>query len=229
MSQYEQEPPQHPAAAYYPAPAYAAAPPKDLTAMGVIAFSAATLATVFTAVNASVVGRAVRTGGENADVLDWSVAVYYLGTVLGGLALLAGWITGAMWLHRARKNAEAFNPTFHHTRSAGWAWGGWVCPIVNLWFPFQVVRDTDRAASPLGTSPVIGWWWGLWIAYLVLDRISSAVQDDAMVNATNASGAQGFAIFVALIFGAALAAWGLVLRRVTKEQHALMYGGRAAA
>jgi hypothetical protein len=225
MSQHH-EPPQHPAAAYYPAPAYAPAPPKDLTAMGVLAFATATLATVFSAVNASVVGRAVRTGGENAADVHWSLAVYYIGTVLGLLALLAGWITGAMWLHRARKNAEAFNPTFHHTRSAGWAWGGWVCPVVNLWFPFQVVRDTHRAVSPLGAWPVIGWWWAFWIAYVVLDRISSGVQDDALVHANNASGAQVFAILVAAILVAALACWGLVLRRVTREQHALMYGGR---
>ena len=64
---HDQEQPQHPAAAYYPPPAYAASPPKDLTAMGVIAFATATIATVFTAVTASVVGRAVRTGGENAE------------------------------------------------------------------------------------------------------------------------------------------------------------------
>ena len=228
MSQPQEQPPEHPAAVYYPAPAHALAAPKDLTAMGVIAFATATLATVFTAVTATVVGRAVRTGGENAAELDWSVAVYFLGTVLGGLALLASWIAGAMWLHRARKNAESFNPTFHHSRRAGWAWGGWVCPIVNFWFPFQVVRDTHRAVSPRTTSSLFGWWWGFWIAYLVLDRVSSNVQDNAMVDATNASGAQGFAIFVALIFAVALAGWGLVLRRVTQEQHALMYGGRPA-
>ena len=152
MSQYGQQPPEHPAATYYPAPGYAPAAPKDLTAMGVIAFATATLTTVFSAATATVVGRAVRTGGENADEIDWSVAVYLLGSLLGGLALLASWITGAMWLHRARKNAEAFNPSFHHTRSAGWAWGGWICPIVNLWFPFQVVRDTYRAVTPMGTS-----------------------------------------------------------------------------
>ena len=228
MSEYHQQPPEHPAAVYYPAPGYAPAPPKDLTAMGVVAFATATLATVFTAVTASVVGRTARTVGGNVDEPDWSEAVYLLGTVLGTLALLAGWISGAMWLHRARKNAEAFNPTFHHTRSAGWAWGGWVCPIVNFWFPFQVVRDTHRAVTPLGTSPVFGWWWAFWIAYVLLDRISSKVQDSAMADASNASGAQGFALFVCLILVAALAGWGLVLRRVTREQHALMYGGRVA-
>ena len=228
MSEYGQQPPEHPAATYYPAPGYAPTPPKDLTAMGVVAFATATLATVITAATASVVGRAIRTGGENGDELDWSEGVYLLGSVLGGLALLAGWITGAMWLHRARKNAEAFNPTFHHTRSAGWAWGGWICPVVNFWFPFQVVRDTHRAVTPLGTSPLFGWWWAFWVAHLVLDRVNSKVQDNAMVDATNASGAQGFAIFVSVILVAALVGWGLVLRRVTQEQHARMYGGRAA-
>ena len=229
MSQYDEQPPQHPAAAYYPMAAHAPAPPKDLSTMGVLAFATATAATVFTAVNASVVGRAIRTGGDNADELDWSVIVYYLGTVLVVVALLAGWITGAMWLHRARKNAELFNPTFPHTRSAGWAWGGWVCPVVNLWFPFQVVRDTHRAVTPLSTWPVLGWWWAFWIAYAILDRASSRVQGDAMAHGTNADGAQGFAIFVAALLVLALAGWGLVLRRVTREQHARMYGGAPAS
>ena len=226
MSHDGQEP-QHPATAYYPAPAHVPAPPKDLTAMGVIAFATATLATVFVVVDASVVGRAIRTGGDNADEVDWSAIVYLAGSVLGALALLAGWITGAMWLHRARKNAEALNPTFHHTRRAGWAWGGWVCPIVNLWFPFQVVRDTHRAVTPLGTSSIFGWWWGLWVAYAVLNRVNSRVQVEAMEHPTNADGAQGFAIFMAALLVAALAGWGLVLRTITREQHDRLYARNA--
>ena len=38
-----------------------------------------------------------------------------------------------------------------HARRSGWAWGGWVTPVVALWFPFQVVRDVRQAVSPHST------------------------------------------------------------------------------
>jgi Domain of unknown function (DUF4328) len=227
MSQHPQEPPEHPAAAYYPAPAYAPAPPKDLTAFGVLAFSTAALTTVFNVVNATVVGRAIRhVGTADQGELDWSVAVYAIGSVLAGLALLGGWITGSMWLFRARKNAELLGPGALFVRSSGWAWGGWICPIVSLWFPFQVVRDTHRAVASYFQPALVGWWWGMFLFMTVGGRIAGQAGRDA--TAADASGVQGAEIFFALVMVAALVLWGLVLRKITREQHARMYGGRTA-
>jgi uncharacterized protein DUF4328 len=226
---YTPEPPQqpqHPAASYYPAPAFAPEPPKNLTVLGVLAFASASLATLFTAVDASVIGRAVRTGGDQGDLesIDWSVGVYYLGNVLTFAALVGAWVTGSMWLFRARKNAEVLAPGYHHARSSGWAWGGWVCPIVSFWFPFQLVRDVHKAVTPLSLTSVIGWWWALFLTVVIGWRISDRVESDALASGTGASGVQGFAIFLAVVMVAALLAWGLVLRKITVEQHARMYG-----
>ena len=226
MSEHLQEPPQHPAAAYYPAPAHAPAPAKDLTAFGVLAFSSATLATVFNVVNATVVGRVIR-HVDDADQgdLDWSVAVYAIGSVLAGLALLGGWITGSLWLFRARKNAEVLGPGALFVRSPGWAWGGWICPIVSFWFPFQVVRDTHRAVASYFSSTLVGWWWGLFLFMTVGGRIASQSQRDA--TAADASGVQGTEIFFALVMVVALVLWGLVLRQITREQHDRLYARNA--
>jgi uncharacterized protein DUF4328 len=223
--------PEHAAASYYPAPAFAPEPPKNLTALGVLAFASATLATLFTAVDASVIGRAVRTGGDQGgdlESLDWSVGVYYLGNMLTFAALVGAWVTGSMWLFRARKNAEVLAPGYHHARSSGWAWGGWICPIVSFWFPFQLVRDVHKAVTPLGLTTIIGWWWGLFLTVVIGWRISDRVESDALASGTGASDVQGFAIFLAVVMVAALLAWGLVLRKITVEQHARMYGGRTA-
>jgi len=221
------EPPQHPASAYYPPPAYAAAQAKDLTAFGILAFSAAALATLFACVNATVVARAIREGAtaDEIETLDWSVVVYGLGSGLTVLALIAGWVTGSMWLFRARSNADLLEPGRGHARSSGWAWGGWICPIVSFWFPFQVVRDVHKALTPLSTWPVIGWWWGFYIVMTIGWRISGSVEDDA--TSATASSAQSVAIFFAIVMVVTLVLWGLVLRKVTKEQHDRLYG-RAA-
>jgi len=223
MSQYG-EPPQHPAATYYPPPASAAPPPKDLTTFGVLAFSTATLATIFTVVDATVVGQAVEHADDEGD-LHWSVAVDAIGSGLTVLALLAGWITASMWLLRARKNAELLSPGALFVRSSGWAWGGWVCPIVSLWFPFQVVRDTHRAVASYFSSALIGWWWTAYLFMTIGSRIKSSMERDA--TASDAGAIQGTAIFFAAATVVALVLWGLVLRRVTREQHDRLYGRTA--
>ena len=83
--------------------------------------------------------------------------------------LVATAVVFLVWLHRATSNARrlagdsfAFSP--------GWAVGYWFIPIINLYRPYQVVRDVyrtsrDHANPQAGDgAPIVGWWWGLWIA-----------------------------------------------------------------
>jgi heme/copper-type cytochrome/quinol oxidase subunit 2 len=214
----------HPAASYYAAPGEALpAQPKDLTALGVLAFSSATVATVSTCAAALVLGRATRLRAqEGLDAVDWSLAVYYVGTGLALFSLVAGFVTGSMWLYRARRNAEVLAPQGRHTRSAGWAWGGWVTPVVALWFPFQVVRDVRAALSPRSAA-LIGFWWTLFLASEVGMRTSINLQGDALARFENADLARQMSVMTAAVMVAALAGWGEVLRVITLEQHQRMY------
>jgi hypothetical protein len=227
MTPYQQQPEQHPASAYYPAPANAPEPPKDLSVMAWLAFLMAATVTMFTLVNTTVAGRAARHAADPAGTLDWAVVVHAIGSLLTLIALVGGFVTGSMWLHRARTNAERLGPGRVWTRSSGWAWGGWVCPVVSFWFPFQVVRDTHRNVSPLGTSPVVGWWWALYLTFVVFNRIMSSVESD--LGPEDASAYQAASVVFALVAASALVAWGLVLRTITTEQHDRMYGRVAPA
>jgi len=214
----------HPAAAYYEKAGGSPAQPKDLTALGVLAFVMAAVATLCTCVAALVLVRAVRVRFEGGqDAVDWSLGVYYAATVLALLSMVAGWVTGSMWLHRARVNAEALDPQGHHARRAGWAWGGWVTPIVALWFPFQVVRDVRRALSPLETSALVACWWVLFLAAEIGLRTSLNLQGDALNRFENIATAQQMSAITAAVMVAALAAWAQVLRVITLEQHERMY------
>ena len=224
MTQSPEQLPQHPAAAYYPAIGPVTQPPKDLTALGVLAFVTAAVATLCTCVSAVVFDRAARVRADDGiNAFDWSLAVYYAGTVMALLSLVAGWVTGSMWLHRARRNAEALEPGRPHVRRAGWAWGGWVTPVVALWFPFQVVRDVRRALSPLASTALIGCWWSLFLAVEIGWRTSLNLQGDALVNFENAASARQMSVITAAVMVAALAAWAEVLRVITVEQHERMY------
>jgi uncharacterized protein DUF4328 len=225
VSQYHEQPPQHPAATYYAAPGYAPAPPKDLTLFGVLAFSTAALQTLFTIVMASVTARQVRHQSSIATDYDWSVGVHALAALLGSLSLCAGFVTSSLWLYRARTNADLMEPGSFHIRSAGWAWSGWVCPFVSLWFPFQVVRDTARAIDRDDTSSLFGWWWTFFLVEGFSLTIAFSVNGNASDgNAYAASTAQGWAVFAAVTMTIALVLWGLVILRITRQQHDRMYG-----
>ncbi|WP_158845979.1 DUF4328 domain-containing protein [Saccharothrix deserti] len=94
---------------------------------------------------------------------------------LGNSALYVGaGVVFIVWLWRVRSNADLVAPHEHHYRK-GWAIWGWL-PIVSLWVPRRLTIDVWRISRPrhdLGRSPSeVNWWWGLFLAYLVVDRIA---------------------------------------------------------
>src|SRR5690242_21013901 len=51
-----------------------------------------------------------------------------------------------VWFRRARINAERHD--YPQRRARGWTFWGWIVPIVNIWFPFQIMGDIWRAGLP---------------------------------------------------------------------------------
>jgi Domain of unknown function (DUF4328) len=70
-----------------------------------------------------------------------------------------------VWFYRARINAERHG--YSQRRARGWAFWGWIVPIVNLWFPFQIMGDIWRAGLPAGQRGETAWlpvlWWTCWL------------------------------------------------------------------
>lgn len=90
---------------------------------------------------------------------------------------VAAGVVFLVWFYRVRCNAGVLNPGGQRRRQ-GWAIGGWFCPVVNLWFPLQIMVDAVRSAPAAGRrlGTLTGWWWALWLADLLLGRIV-AMQD----------------------------------------------------
>lgn len=105
-----------------------------------------------------------------------------LAAVLGLLAsvvfyatMLANWIVVALWLGRARRNAERIEPRFPQRRAAVWAWFGWIVPIAWFFVPQQYVTDVWTASArrgPRRAAPPLNSWWTAWIVSLLLGNIS---------------------------------------------------------
>ena len=70
-----------------------------------------------------------------------------------------------VWFYRARINAERHG--YRQRRARAWAFWGWVVPIVNLWFPFQIMGDIWRAGLPAEQRGETAWlpalWWTCWL------------------------------------------------------------------
>ena len=77
------------------------------------------------------------------------------------------------WLHRMYKNAIALAPP-QPRYGPGWTIGVWFVPVWNLFRPVQLVNDVRRSGDPHGdwVAVLIGCWWGIWLASLVLHNIS---------------------------------------------------------
>jgi uncharacterized protein DUF4328 len=132
-------------------------------------------------------------GQVSEDELDRGVqSIANTGPLLNVLVLLVVG-TGVfflIWLWQARENTEVFTPpttpgarpgSGPHRREQGWVIGSWICPIVQFWYPLQVVEDVVRASEPApaqtpGLVPerphslraVLYGWWASWTAYWVI-------------------------------------------------------------
>jgi len=81
-------------------------------------------------------------------------------------------VTFIQWFRRAYFNLHQKVTNLSH--SEGWAAGSWFVPIVNLYKPFQIMKElykeTKEVLVKTGindctslTTNLLGWWWTLWI------------------------------------------------------------------
>jgi len=125
-------------------------------------------------------------------------------TPAGGVALLSLAVTAIaffvtfiicsvvflMWLFRARKNLPALGISAVRW-SPGWSMAWWFIPIMSLFRPYQVVKETWQVTDPTSAPgeqrsqklpSYFVWWWTLYLIYTiginVTDNYASAVGGD---------------------------------------------------
>lgn len=129
-------------------------------------------------------------------VTDWLALVedrpFVLPTALTSVNLgiwVAAVVVFVAWLWQARTRAERLSPATHRWER-GWVIGSWVCPIVNLYLPRQIVEDVV-AAGRADRMPVwmtigrrslelVDWWWFSLVAFygLSIGQSLTARTDD---------------------------------------------------
>jgi hypothetical protein len=146
---------------------------------------------------------------------------------LAFLALVAAATVFLTWLWRARVNAERLCRA-EHRWSRGWTVGAWFVPVVNLWFPRQVVDDIWRTSRPgvpedtyrvdgLEPSPLVrAWWYTMLANVLVVLVLRAETSGEVTVEVLKAAALYGTVSTLLLIAGATLLS--RVIHRITHWQ-----------
>ena len=96
-----------------------------------------------------------------------------------------------IWLYQARANLRSFGIR-RLSYSRGWVVGGFLVPGLNLFRPYQVIREVARASDPSDLD-AFAWrqvraprllllWWLIFVAFLVFEALSIAMDPSAGVS-----------------------------------------------
>ncbi|MFN8039779.1 MAG: DUF4328 domain-containing protein [Acidimicrobiales bacterium] len=133
-----------------------------LVGAGTQIVSAVTIAVVYSAIFHDFVQEIERTSRSRS-----SAPPAFGGTFVGGILVLnvvqiAYYVVGVLfivWSYQAARAGRALG--LPARLESYWSVLGWIVPVVNLWFPFQVVADCLPAGHPARRT--VGWWWGLYL------------------------------------------------------------------
>lgn len=100
------------------------------------------------------------------DTREQLIAIIYL------IVSVISAVTFIQWFRRAYFNLHQKVTNLTHTE--GWAAGSWFVPIVNLYRPYQIMKELYKETKELFnkkgvnintnfTTSSLGWWWTLWI------------------------------------------------------------------
>ena len=118
---------------------------------------------------------------EGADTAYAALSVAYL------VSLAVGGVLFIRWFRRGYYNLHLLPVRVRH--GEGWAAGAWFVPFMNLFRPYQIMKELhvkgahllhkhpEVEALPAKTENV-GIWWALWIIYNIVGRIAARASDD---------------------------------------------------
>lgn len=132
-------------------------------------------------------------------------------------------VVAMVWFSRARANVELFG--LHRPGlTAGWAVGGWFCPVVNAWFPATIANDIWKGSDSRGRRerlPLILAWWLLFQLGTVLELLGGSDEDVDYADAeglTTLRDDSYIALAACLVTAAAAVLFLLVVLRITIMQ-----------
>lgn len=118
----------------------------------------------------------LQTAASGGEITDEAAAANDLRqqmmAILYTIAYIVSVTTFILWFRRAYNNLH--QRAMYLSYSEGWAAGSWFVPILNLYRPYQIMKEmyteTRHLLQSKGfpeislSAKLLGWWWALWIA-----------------------------------------------------------------
>ena len=150
-------------------------------------------------------------------ILLWTQITLFAATAAAFLA----------WLYQARVNLRSFGirrPRY----SRGWVVGSFLVPLVNLFRPYQVIREVWQASDPRGNDPY-SWrtlgvsrlllaWWGLFVGWGALQLMALLTNVGAGANLAKLQLSRGFSTVADACAAAAAFLACFVVARISNAQ-----------
>ncbi|MFI6765456.1 DUF4328 domain-containing protein [Streptomyces sp. NPDC050355] len=135
------------------------------------------------------------------------------------LVWIAGGVAFLIWLWRARINAELMGGAAAHRRSRALVVGAWIAPVVNLWYPYQIVSDIWKASASRRPVPLalINAWWASFVAASLVKPIQWRMSAEQATEQDVLATANVTTLLAALYLVAGVLVI-LILRRITTWQ-----------
>jgi hypothetical protein len=122
------------------------------------------------------------------------------------VANIVGIVLYCVWAYRANKNARALGAQGMQF-TPGWMVGWYFIPFMNLFKPYQAIKETYQASDPdadahswpqPATPALLGVWWAMWLASNVLGQAEfrMSLSDDP-----NIAGASRWVSIVSSVVG----------------------------
>ena len=107
-------------------------------------------------------------GNIDMSLVETSDMLRSIITISNLLLIILSIVFFIMWFRRAYYNLHQL-PWNNARYTEGWAAGSWFVPIINLWWPYQIMMDIwkgtqyalkERLGDPRPAA-IVGWWWAL--------------------------------------------------------------------
>jgi len=155
-----------------------------------------------------------------------------LALILYFVTLIICMIVFLMWLYRARSNLPALGVADARW-SPGWAIAWWFIPIMSLFRPYQLVKETWQASDPESLPgwrrepppAVFGWWWGLFLVYSFFGNATDSTPSGAAPS-FDAAALVDLAVLIVAI-GSALRALSILRKTTTRQTQRYQVGAFA--
>jgi len=108
---------------------------------------------------------------ESNDIRQLLIGLLYLAT------FIVTYITFLKWTYRANSNCHGFGAQGMRF-SPGWSIGCYFIPILNIYRPYQAMKEIWRVSkNPRNWqkergSALLGWWFGLWLISVFVGWLS---------------------------------------------------------